>query len=90
MSAPKVFLIGITAIIGTGKTNAIKRFRKTSAIQETLLREHNLDVHVVFVLEPEDMWVIKTEEGESVCFLCILFLTHKRRVALAARVLQGS
>lgn len=55
----RVFLFGFSAIIGTGKTSAMKRLEKEQTLQRVLKDAYHLTPYIVFVLEPEDMWVEK-------------------------------
>lgn len=59
-----VILIGFSAIIGCGKTSLLKRLEQTRILSSKLP-----EAYIVFVREPEDLWVETLADGTRVNWL---------------------
>jgi len=53
----RIFLMAVSAIIGCGKSSIMKRLRQTRVLEEILSQKYGKAVNIIFVKEPEDMWV---------------------------------
>lgn len=65
----RIFLMAVSAIIGCGKSSIMKRLKQTGALQKVLAEKYNWAPHIIFVKEPEDMWIETIQDpctGETV------------------------